>query len=256
MKDAFESPQRWDAARYARNASFVAELGRSLLSWLTVPETARLLDLGCGDGALTAELVQRGHSVVAIDASASMVEAARARGIDAHVMDGHHITLPKASFDVVFSNATLHWLTRPREALEGVFATLKPGGEFVAEMGGHGNTRTVLAAIVAELEAHGATGTKSPWYFPTPAEYATELERAGFRVEQLAYFDRPTTLPGDVTQWLDMFGGTFLSQMPDERRGALLDAVRTRLRPTLQQPDGTWVLDYVRLRFRARKPLV
>jgi trans-aconitate methyltransferase len=247
--------QHWNAHDYAVNASFVPELGKPVLDLLTVPPPARVLDLGCGDGVLTGQLTARGYDVLGIDASADMVSAAQLRGVQAQVADGHALPFADATFDAVFSNATLHWLTRPDEVLAGVYRALRPGGQFVGEFGAAGNMRRVLTALLAGLAARGVDGSKVvPWYFPTTADYATRLERAGFRVELITHFDRPTELPGDVVGWVETFGQSFTNALPAEARPAYLRELRSRLENELVNAEGAWVLDYVRLRFRASKP--
>jgi len=248
------SAQTWNADDYAAHAHFVPAFGKSVLDMLTLPAPARVLDLGCGDGALTCELIARGYQVLGVDASPDMVRAARERGVSAAVVDGHALPYPAGSFDAVFSNATLHWLTRPDVALAGVAHVLRPGGQFVAEFGGAGNVRRVVAALVAGLSARGIAGAECiPWYFPSVGEYAQKLERAGFRVDVMAHFDRPTPLPGDVLGWIATFGESFTRALPAQARAEYLQEVRARLAPELCDTDGRWALDYVRLRFRATK---
>jgi trans-aconitate methyltransferase len=240
--------QTWNAIDYQQHASFVPALGAALLTLPSTQPPARVLDLGCGDGALTEQLVQRGYEVVAVDASEAMVDAALQRGLDARVVDGH--TLPfREEFSLVFSNAALHWMTRPDEVIAGIWRALRPGGELVAELGGAGNVAKVVQALRAEHQRRGIN-TALPWYFPSPGEYATRLERAGFRVEYLAHFDRPTPLPGDVLDWIATFGDAFTRAVAAPERAQYLADVRARLSP---ERDG-WVLDYVRLRLRASKP--
>src|SRR5208283_6003984 len=98
-----ENPQSWDPDRYAKNARFVSELGMPVVELLAPVHGERILDLGCGDGALTVKLVELGCDVVGIDSSAEQVAAARARGLDARVMDGAGIPFVD-EFDAVFSN--------------------------------------------------------------------------------------------------------------------------------------------------------
>ena len=96
--------QRWSAERYVRNARFVADLGEPLLALLAPRPGETILDLGCGDGALSVRIAESGATVVAVDAAPDMIAAARARGLDAHVMDGEEMTF-EGQFDAVFSNA-------------------------------------------------------------------------------------------------------------------------------------------------------
>jgi trans-aconitate methyltransferase len=181
-----------------------------------------------------------------------MVAAARARGLDARVGDAAALDLGGQRFDAVFSNAVLHWVPQADAVATGVRRILRPGGRFVAELGGHLCCAAIRAACHAVLDARGVDGAGAdPWFFPTAARYRGILERAGFRVEQLDYFARPTPLPTGVTGWLGTFGAPFFDRLPEADRGAALAEVEARLRPILTDEDGTWVADYTRLRVRA-----
>src|ERR1700755_3017794 len=99
--------QTWDPANYARNARFVSDLATPLLELLAPRAGERILDLGCGDGALTRRLADLGCDVVGVDSSVPQVEAARRLGLDARVMSGEALPFVE-EFDAVFSNAVLH----------------------------------------------------------------------------------------------------------------------------------------------------
>ena len=248
------STQHWDPDRYARNARFVAELGQPVVELLAPQAGERILDLGCGDGALTRRLGEVGAKVVGVDSSAEMVAATRAAGLDARVMSGEALAFD-SEFDAVFSNAALHWMLRPATVIDGVWRALKPGGRFVGEFGGHGNVQHIKTALIAALDRRGLDGAGAvPWYFPAPAEYRGLLEGQGFRVRAVELIPRPTPLPGDIIAWLDNFAENFTRQVPAAERAAYLGEVAAALRPHLCGADGTWSADYVRLRFAADKP--
>ena len=243
--------QHWDPERYARTARFVSDLGAPVLELLAPKPDERILDLGCGDGALTAELVARGCAVVGVDASAAQVEAARRRGLDARVMAGERLAFD-GEFDAVFSNAALHWMHDADAVIAGVQRALRPGGRFVGELGGHGCVARIVAALRAALVAQGVDPEPiRAWYFPTDDEYRARLEAGGFRVRSIALFPRPTPLPGDIGDWLETFAEAFLVAARDQ--AALLVTVRTTLAPLLRAADGRWTADYVRLRFAAER---
>ncbi len=248
--------QRWDPERYRRNAGFVAELGAPLLDLLAPAPGERVLDLGCGEGTLTAKLAAAGAVVVGVDSSVEQVAAARARGLDARVADGEALAF-EAEFDAVLSNAALHWMTRPDAVIDGVWRALKPGGRFVGEMGGAGNVARVKGALTVALARRGHDpAAADPWYFPTPQDYAERLSARGFRVEEIALIERPTPLPGLLGDWLETFAEPFLFLAPADERPELIAEVEAALADTLRHGDGGWFVDYVRLRFRAVKPAV
>jgi trans-aconitate methyltransferase len=246
--------QRWSPEQYARNARFVSDLGMPVVTLLAPRAGERILDVGCGDGPLTKKLVELGCEVVGVDASPAMVEAAKAMGLNAHVMDGQTLQFAQ-EFDAVFSNAALHWMKQPEAVIAGVWRALKPGGRFVGEFGGEGNTATVLHALAAVLQQHGLDfHTLSPWYFPAAEEYRGKLEAQGFVVNTLALIPRPTPLPGSLVAWLETFAQSFVAPLPLTERATFLTEVEKQCRSTLCDAEGKWSVDYVRLRFSATKP--
>lgn len=245
--------QHWDPARYQRNAGFVPELGRVMLEWLAPQAGERILDLGCGDGVLTAVLAET-CTVIGVDHSSEQVAAARQRGLDARVVAGSALKFEN-EFDAVFSNAALHWMREPDTVIDGVWRALKPGGRFVAEMGGAGNVATVITALERVLARRGIDARAAmPWYFPSPAEYRAKLEQRGFSVDRMTLLERPTRLPGSLADWLETFAESFLALVPTGVRRDVMDEVEEAVRAQLFNPATGWTADYVRLRFSAVKP--
>ena len=253
---------RWSAADYARNAAFVPELGAAALQ-LLAPQTGELiLDLGCGDGSLTARIVEAGALVIGLDSSADMVEAARARGIDAFVADAETLELDRqferfGCFDAVFSNAALHWMTDPDAVATGIFSMLKAGGRFAGEMGGAGNLAILRAGIRDELTERGyALPAADPQWYPSVEEFTRLYLAAGFTDIQAMRIDRPTDLPAGIAGWVKTFRAGWLdvAMVPEWEREELAAAVERRLALELRKPEGSYFADYVRLRFTMRKP--
>jgi len=245
--------QTWDPDEYARHARFVSDLGQPVVDLLNPKRGERVLDLGCGDGALTEKLVTAGCRVVAVDSSPEQVWAALERGLDARILDATALGF-NSEFDAVFSNAVLHWITEPDAVLQEIRSALVPGGRLVTEFGGAGCVASIRDAFGVALGKRGIDADcANPWYFPTADEYRARLEANGFTIDMLSVFPRPTPLPSDVTTWLEIFAQPFLATVPEEDRLDLVNEVRLLLEPALKTADGIWVVDYVRLRTAASK---
>jgi trans-aconitate methyltransferase len=247
--------QNWQADRYSVHAHFVPALGQPVLELLKPSPRERILDIGCGDGVLTEKIAATGAAVVGIDAAPDMVNAAKNRGLDARVMDGVNLRF-NHEFDAVFSNAALHWMkSDPDAVIAGVASALKPGGRFVAEMGGHGCIAAITVALVAVMARYGIDLKPIiPWYFPTVDDYRRRLERRGFTVDYIELIPRPTPLPTNMAGWLEVFAASFFSLLPAEGRTVARDEVVEMLRLVLCDEQGRWTADYIRLRFAAHLP--
>ena len=181
-----------------------------------------------------------------------MLAAARQRSLrveqhNATALPYHH------QFDAVFSNAALHWITGisgQQVTLAGIHRALRPGGRFVAEMGGHGNIaaiRTALQATLAPFHIDAEAAAAS--FYPSPAIYRRLLESANFTIESINLIPRPTPLPNGMESWLNTFRNGVLDQLnPTDRATALTNTIAL-LKPVLRDADGNWGADYVRLRF-------
>lgn len=244
--------QTWKAKQYAENGRFVADLAGGVLALLDPKPGERILDLGCGDGVLTQKIASHGAEVVGVDGSASMVAAAQSLGLDARVMGAEALEFT-GEFDAVFSNAALHWMRDHDAVFRGVRRALKPGGRFVAEMGGHGNIAAIRVALLAVLGRWGLESSETDCnYFPTPAICATRLRRHGFDVPRIELIPRPTALPASgMHGWLETFRRGVLEQVPEDEREQAVDECVRLLAAALRDEEGNWTADYVRLRFMA-----
>jgi trans-aconitate methyltransferase len=242
----------WNPATYARDARFVADLGQPLLQLLAPKNGEIIMDLGCGDGALT-EKIAHSVTVIGTDASFAQARAAKNRGLPIVVVDGHHLCF-KPQFDAVFTNAALHWMQQPQSVVQGVWQCLKTGGRFVGEFGAQGNVETVRSALHETLRRRGIDPLAvDPWYFPAAEDFSNLLVNSNFTVRAIEIIRRPTQLPGELLDWLQIFAQPFTNAMEKDHRRFFLDEVCRRAESALRDADGRWIVDYVRLRFAAVK---
>jgi len=248
---------KWDAKLYDAKHAFVWEKAKGVMELLAAKSGERILDLGCGTGALTSEIAGSGAEVVGVDRAVEMIEEARRKfpNLRFEVCDARELRFVQ-EFDAVFSNAALHWIPEAERVVEGVAQALRPGGRFVAEFGGKGNVRNVISALEAGLRGcESPPDSANPWFYPSIAQYSALLEKHGLEVRQAALFDRPTKLEeGErgLETWVRMFCASFLERVAISKRDKFLRSVEAAARPALWNTDH-WLLDYRRLRVAASK---
>jgi SAM-dependent methyltransferase len=245
------STQQWTAADYASHARFVSDLGQPVMDLLQLQAGERILDLGCGDGALTEQLVAQGGAVVGIDTSPELLAVARARGLDVRLFDAQALNYV-GEFDAVFSNAVLHWIPELKPVLNGVHRALRSNGRFVGEFGGHGCVAAVCTALRA-VSARRGVDLRLPWNFATVEEFEACLAETGFDAVLVRLVPRPTALPSGMGAWLRTFVGWAFDALPQAQREAAYAETVELLRPALCDSRGRWTADYTRLRFAARR---
>src|SRR5579862_2492080 len=189
MKGKSSKSVVWSAADYASNSSIQQTWARELIAQLNLRGNERILDAGCGDGKVTAELARAvPHGLVlGVDASPQMIEFATAAfsapNLEFHVMDARKIQFIR-KFDLVFSNAALHWVDDHQAFLRGAASVLRAGGHLVVSCGGKGNAHDVFLALRPEMRLKRwrefFRKMDVPYFFHSPEEYKKWLPRFGF----------------------------------------------------------------------------
>jgi trans-aconitate 2-methyltransferase len=248
------SARDWDATTYDRISAPQQRWAAEQLDRLELSGDEVVLDAGCGSGKITLELARRvpHGTVYAVDAAPSMVaHAQEALGDRATVMcqDLAELALPEP-VDVIFSNATFHWVPDHDALFAALHRNLKAAGRLLAQCGGRGNIESFrrMADEVAGAApfAEHFVGWERPWNYATAPETAERLERAGFIDVSTWLEDRPTELTEPRPFIATVCLVRHLDPLPEELREPFVDAVMDRL-------DRPVVLDYVRLNMTARR---
>jgi trans-aconitate 2-methyltransferase len=248
------SSRDWDATTYDRISAPQQRWAAEQLDRLELRGDEVVLDAGCGSGKITAELVRRvpHGTVYAVDAAPSMVRHAQETlGDTATVMcqDLVDLALPEP-VDVIFSNATFHWIPDHQALFAALHRNLKPGGRLLAQCGGRGNIdafRTLADEVAGEAPfAEHFTDWTRPWNYAGAEVTAERLERAGFTEVATWLEDRPTELEEPRSFIATVCLVRHLDPLPEDLRDRFVDTVMDRLeRPV--------VLEYVRLNMTGRR---
>ena len=253
----------WDASRYHRISDPQFDWGQRVIARLHPAAGETILDLGCGTGRLTHEIAGAvgGGRVVGLDRSGAMIAVARAAGNGRRPpfyvqADGCAVPFD-ATFDAVFSAATLHWIRDHDAVFASVRGALAPGGRFVAQCGGYGNLTRLLGRAAALMTSSGYAeyfrGWRDPWYFADPASTATRLHKAGFVDVRTSLEEAPVRF--DAEPPFAEFVACVclrhhLDRLPLDRRAAFMADVTSQY----LADSPPFVLDYWRLNIDARRP--
>ena len=269
----------WSSKAYNNAAGFVPKLTSKVVSYLDVQTNDRILDVGCGDGSLTAQIAQQADNVqvLGLDASKSFIETAqkdyRPPNCTYKLQDCTRLEdcseAVDGSWDKVFSNAAMHWILRKPdtriEFFHNINKALKPGGRFVLEMGGSGNVAEAQAAATAALLYAGVplkdAREANPWFFPSTDWMSATLADAGFEVEKCEHEYRPTKLTldmedksGGLEGWVKLFCAQFLEAVSEDKRDGVAKEICDVIEPIItRHEDGSKWMGYARVRAVARK---
>lgn len=247
----------WNPDLYKEGHSFVFKYGEALTELLAPNKNDNILDIGCGTGELTYKISKLVKSITGIDSSSKMLESARKNypEINFEVVNALEMKFEN-EFDKVFSNAVFHWIFDQETFLKKIYNSLKINGKLVAEMGGKDNAEIILSNLKTSLISRGyqANADKKVTFFPSVGEYTSLLEKAGFTIRYVLYFDRDTELNGEdgIKNFLTMFYAQYFENIDEKDKNTILEEVQNKCRKKLYK-NNKWYADYKRLRFIAEK---
>jgi len=259
---------KWDAQEYEKHSQGQQKWARELIEKISLNGTENVLDLGCGDGKVTAEiskLVRKG-SIIGIDNSAAMIKLATDRhsaaiypNLSFQEMDAGNLKFDDR-FDLIFSNAVLHWVKDQKPVIKGMFKSLKHGGRVLLQMGGKGNAAEIVE-VLSELQTEKKwhtyfNGFDFPFYFPGKNEYEALLLDCGFTLNRIELIPKKmdhagiTALKGWIrTTWLP-----YTERVPEEKRERFIDIVSKKyIERYSANSNGIINVQMVRLEVEAEK---
>jgi trans-aconitate methyltransferase len=258
----------WNAADYAANSAVQQTWARELIAKLPLRGDENILDVGCGDGKVTAEIaraVPRG-SVTGTDASPEMIAFARKTfpksaisNLKFQIADARKIHL-KTKFDLVFSNAALHWVDDHEKFLRGAAEILQSGGRLIISCGGKGNAHDVFLALRPEMRLKRwrefFRKMPMPYFFYAPSDYEKWLPKFGFKIQNLELAPKNATYSGakGFATWLRTTWIPYVQRVPENLREVFIQAVTLRyLSKHPPDTDGAVHVRMVRLEIDATK---
>jgi trans-aconitate methyltransferase len=242
---------KWNAADYAANSVVQQTWARELIAKLNLRGDENILDVGCGDGKVTAEIARHlpNGSARGIDASAEMIAFAKKTfpaktnsNLKFQVMDARKIKFAK-QFDFLFSNAALHWVDDHETFLRGAASVLKPGGRLIVSCGGRRNAHDVFVAMCPVMRDRRwrefFRRMRAPYFFYAPDDYKKWLPKSGFKIRKVKLAPKDATYPGrdGFATWLRTTWIPYVQRVPENVREEFIAAVADRY--TAKHPPGT-----------------
>ena len=242
MTSSPTKPIAWNAANYAANSVVQQTWARELIAKLNLRGDEHILDIGCGDGKVTAEIARAvpDGSVTGADASAEMIAFAKKTfpagkfpNLRFRVMDARIIKFERR-FDVVFSNAALHWVDDHEAILRGAAAVLKSGGRLMISCGGKGNAQDVFVALRPEMRLKRwrefFRKMPTPYFFYAPEDYERWLPKFGFKIQKLKLAPKDATYEGasGFATWLRTTWIPYVQRVPEDLREEFITDVTAR----------------------------
>lgn len=259
----------WDAKDYGVNSQNQFQWATELLSKLKLNGNESVLDIGCGEGKVTAAIASslpKGR-VVGVDSSEQMINLAKKAypteqwpNLQFIVMDGQKLSYQE-EFNIAFSNAALHWMLDQKSVLSGVKRSLRSGGRILFQMAGKGNAKAILDIfdelfVLPEWKPY-FIGFTFPYAFLSSEEYCSLLIESGLkpvRVEQIPKDMKHNGAAG-LAGWIRTTWLPYTQRLPEGLRSKFIDEIAQRyLKRNPPDAEGFVHLDMVRLEVEAIKP--
>jgi trans-aconitate 2-methyltransferase len=259
----------WNPTDYAKNSTNQYIWAKELIPKLNLMGNEALLDIGCGDGKITAELAKclPNGKVVGVDSSIEMVNLAKRSfpqtdnlNLTFQVMDARKLCF-NSEFDRVFSNAALHWIPEQKKVLTGAARSLRHSGKLLFQMGGKGNAKDVLG-ILDEMLLESQwkrffDAFTFPYTFLGADEYRDLLVEAGLVPQRVELLPKVMSLKGaeGLAGWIRTTWLPYTQRLPPEmREGFVSEIVNRYLANHPVDAEGAVHLSMVRLEVEAYKP--
>lgn len=242
MKGTGSNKFVWSAADYASNSAVQQTWARELITRLKLQGNECILDVGCGDGKVTAEMARSvpHGSAVGVDASPQMIKfagmtfpARKHPNLEFHVMDARHVSFQR-KFDLVFSNAALHWVDDHQAILRGAASVLRPRGRLLISCGGKGNAHDVFLALRPQMRLKRwrqfFRKMEAPYFFHSPEEYKKWLPRFGFETLSVKLAPKDATYQGreGFAAWLRTTWLPYTQRVPEYLREEFIASIVER----------------------------
>jgi trans-aconitate 2-methyltransferase len=258
----------WNAKDYQKHSRAQQAWARELIVKLNLRGDEHMLDVGCGDGKITAEIAGYlgNGSITGVDNSAAMIELAgqnfphdKYPNISFLLMDANEL-LYTEKFDIVFSNAVLHWIHEHKPVLNGMYRALVPGGRILLQMGGKGNARDIIKTM--QLLQSGSDwqcyfqNFEFPYFFPDCHEYSLLLAQAGFRIQRVELLNRDVVYNdrAGLAGWIRTTWMPYTDRIPENMRDQFIEQLITEyLKQTPPDGNGQIHVAMVRLEVEAVK---
>jgi trans-aconitate 2-methyltransferase len=262
------STYNWNAREYEKYSQSQQIWARELINKLNLKGTEDILDLGCGEGKITADIAKlvNNGSVTGVDSSKSMIALATEKYPASHhpnlsfrVMDAGQLPF-KESFDLVFSNAALHWIKNHQPLLAGIYNSLRSGGKILLQMGGEGNAGSILS-VFEQVQSHSAwqpyfSNFEFPYAFFGTEEYTKLLSEAGFSVKHVELFPKGMEHAGKpgLEGWIRTTWLPYTERVPEEKRDTFIKTISEKYVENVpMDSNGNVHVTMVRLEVEAEK---